>query len=337
MIFVTGGTGLIGSHLLFDLSKNQNKSIKAIYRDASKINKVEKLFHYYDAENASNLFSKIEWAYCDVLDLPELQEEIQGATEVYHCAALVSFRKKDFRKLIQINRFGTANIVNLALDLNVEKLCHVSSTAAVGKPVNNTYRALTEEEKWNADVKVSGYSASKYLAEKEVWRGIEEGLNAVIVNPSVVFGAGDWNESSLSILKNVKKGLKFYPPGGNAFVDARDVVTVMIKLMNSDINAERYLCIGENASFKKMLSTIAIELNKKPPSIKVGKILMGIAWSLAWFGSLFSTKPASLTKASVKSSFETTNFSNEKVKKTLNYKFKNLEEMIKNAIKGKIN
>ncbi len=337
MIFVTGGTGLIGSHLLYLLCKTETTRIKAIYRDESKIKNVKKVFEHYDSVAGSELFKKIDWAVCDILNLPELKEEMTGTEYVYHCAALVSFRKKDFRKLIQINRIGTANIVNLSLDLTIKKLCYVSSTAAIGKPINTVSRELTEDEKWNPDTKVSGYSMSKHLAEKEVWRGIEEGLSAVIVNPSVVFGAGDWNESSLTIFKNVNKGLAFYPPGGNAFVDARDVVSVMMNLMRSDSNAERYLCIGENASFKKMLSTIATELNKKPPSIKVGKFLMGIAWRLAWLVSLFSSKPASLTKASIKSSFETTHFSNEKVTKELYYTFKKLDEMIENAVKGKIN
>lgn len=337
MIFVTGGTGLIGSHLLYVLSKTETTRVKAIYRDESKIKNVKKVFEHYDSVAGSELFKKIDWVVCDILNLPELKEEMTGAEYVYHCAALVSFRKKDFRKLIQINRFGTANIVNLSLDLTIKKLCYVSSTAAIGKPINTGSRELTEDEKWNPDTKVSGYSMSKHLAEKEVWRGIEEGLSAVIVNPSVVFGAGDWNESSLTIFKNVNKGLAFYPPGGNAFVDARDVVSVMMNLMRSNSNAERYLCIGENASFKKMLSTIAFELNKKPPRLKVGKFLMGIAWRLAWLVSLFSSKPASLTKASVKSSFETTHFSNKKVTKELNYTFKKLDEMIENAVKGKIN
>lgn len=337
MIFVTGGTGLIGSHLLYLICKSETDQIKAIYRDKSKINNTKKVFEYYDAENTNELFKKINWVECDILNLPELKEEMEGARQVYHCAALVSFRKKDFRQLIQINRVGTANVVNLSLHHNVEKLCYVSSTAAIGKPVNAANRILNENEKWNPDLKVSGYSMSKHLAEKEVWRGIEEGLSAVIVNPSVVFGAGDWNESSLTILKNVKKGLSFYPPGANAFVDARDVAHIMQKLTNSPIQAERFLCIGENVSFKTMLSTIASSLDKKPPHIKVGKLLMGIAWRLAWVGSLFSSKPASLTKSSVESSFETTRFDNQKVKKALNHTFHPLDEMIKNAVLGKIN
>ncbi|MGB0933267.1 MAG: NAD-dependent epimerase/dehydratase family protein [Lishizhenia sp.] len=336
MIFVTGGTGVIGSHLLYLLSKSETTPIKAIYRNELKIQNTKKIFTYYDEINGLELFNKIHWVACDILDLPQLKEEMTGAKHVYHCAALVSFQKKDFRQLIQTNRFGTANVVNLCLDLNIEKLCHVSSTAAIGKPINETKRELTEDEKWNPDVKVSGYSMSKHLAEKEVWRGIEEGLNAIIVNPSVVFGAGDWNESSLTIFRNVQKGLAFYPPGSNAFVDARDVVQIMYKLMQSSREGERYLCIGENATFKQMLSTIALTLNKKPPHIKIGKILMGFAWRLAWIGSLFSSKPAALTKSSVTSSFEHTVFSNQKIKTELAFSFKSLKEMVENAVNGKI-
>lgn len=336
MILVTGATGLIGSHLLFKLCTAQEQKIVALYRDSSKIKTVEKLFNYYNASKAINLLSKIDWQQCDVLDLPELEEQIQKVNFVYHCAAKVSYQRKDFREMIQINRVGTANVVNLCLKHNIQKLCYVSSTAAIGKPVKETETPLTENAKWNPDLPVSGYSMSKHLSEKEVWRGIEEGLDAVIVNPSVVFGPGDWNESSLTILKTLKKGMKFYPPGANAFVDARDVAEIMFKLMISNISAERFLCIGENSSFKNMMEIAAKKLNTKAPTIALKKWVMNIVWRIARFVSVISFTKAVLTKESVESTFGKTKFSNAKIKEAINHKFYSLNEMMDNAVKGKL-
>lgn len=337
MILVTGGTGLIGSHLLYELTQNSQEEIYSTFRNKAKIETVKKVFEFYNSENGANAFEKINWIECNVLDIVKLEEIIQKAEFVYHCAAIVSFRKKDFSSMMKINRQGTANVVNLCLDHNIKKLVHISSTAAIGKPPKQEVRPLTENEKWVNASTNSGYSVAKYSSENEVWRGVEEGLNAVIVNPSVVFGAGDWQESSLTVLKSVERGLKFYPPGANAFVDARDVSRIMIQLMNSKISAERFLLIGENATFKNMLSTIAEKLNKKKPSIKVGKILMGFAWRLASFWGWITNKPSAITKETARSAFGTTEFDASKIKKELNYTFYNLEEMIDNAVKGKIN
>lgn len=337
MILVTGGTGLIGSHLLYELTKEENGSITAIYRNENKISTVKKVFEFYNFKNADHQFNKITWIKCDVLDIVALEDEVKKATNVYHCAAIVSFRKKDFAKMMQINRQGTANIVNLCVDHNIEKLIHVSSTAAIGTPPKQEQRPVTEKEKWVNSSKNSGYSVSKYSSENEVWRGVEEGLNAAIVNPSVVFGAGDWNESSLTVLKSIEKGLKFYPPGANAFVDARDVAEIMVRLMNSEIHSERFLLIGENTTFKNMFSTIAEKLNKKTPSIKVSKILMGFAWRIASFWAWVTRKPSAITKETARSAFNTTEFDASKIKKELNYNFYTLDEMISNAVKGKVN
>lgn len=336
MILVTGATGLIGSHLLYKLCTAQDQKIVALYRDKTKIETVEKLFNYYDSGSAKNLLSKIEWHQCDVLDLPELEEQIQKVKFVYHCAAKVSYHRKDFRQMIQINRVGTANIVNLCLKHNVQKLCHVSSTAAIGKPVKETEAPLSENAKWNPDIPVSGYSMSKHLSEKEVWRGIEEGLDAVIVNPSVVFGPGNWNESSLTILKTLEKGMKFYPPGANAFVDARDVAEIMFQLMESDISAERFLCIGENSSFKNMMEIAAQNLKTKAPSIALKKWVMNIVWRIARMVSAITFTRAVLTKESVESTFGKTKFSNNKIKEALNHNFYSLNNMLENAVKGKL-
>ncbi len=335
MIYVTGGTGLLGSHLLVELTKEQS-SIRATYRSEEKRIQTRQLFKFYYPEDWETKFAQIEWVKGDILDVPFLLESMQDCEYIYHCAALVSFHKNDFNRLIKINREGTANIVNACLELNVKKLCYVSSTAAIGSSTNSSDDLISEKTKWKNTPTTSGYSISKYNAEREVWRGIEEGLNAIMVNPCVILGAGNWNDSSLTIFRTLEKGLKFYPPGSNATVDARDVSTVMIALMKSDIHSDRFLCIGSNQSFYDLMSEIAKQLNVKSPTIKTGRFIVEIARRLSWFFSLFSSKKPSITKETVQSLFGNSFYDNTKIKKAIGYEFKPLNETIENAIKGRI-
>lgn len=338
MIFVTGGTGLLGSHLLVELSK-EHKNIRALYRSEDKKQQTRKLFTFYFPDDWKEKFDCIEWIKGDILDIPNLTEAMQGCQYVYHCAALVSFHKSDFNRLIKINREGTANVVNTCLDLNISKLCYVSSTAAIGNSANtvsNTSTLISEKTKWKNTPTTSGYSISKYNAEREVWRGIEEGLNAVIVNPCVILGAGNWNDSSLTIFRTLQKGLKFYPPGKNATVDARDVASIMVKLMHSEIHAERFLCIGSNQSFGELMTEISSQLHVKPPTIKTSRFLVEIVRRLAWFGSLFIGKKPSITKETVQSLYGERAYDNSKIKTALNFEFRTLKETVENALKGRI-
>lgn len=331
MIFVTGGTGLLGSHLLYELTK-ENVVVKAIFRDESKIENVKKVFDYYSSSNSEAQFQKIIWVQSDILDISSLEEEMYGCEYVYHCAALVSFHKKDYYKLMKINREGTANIVNASLKNEIKKLCYVSSTAAIGGHESH----ITEESKWKQSPETSGYSISKYSAEKEIWRGVEEGLNAVIVNPCMIIGAGDWNESSMTIFRTIQKGLKFYPSGSNAFVDARDVSEIMVKLIKSEITNQRFLCIGENISFKNVFEKIATSMNTKPPTIAVSKTVMKLAWLISYIISKISGKRAVITKETVNSAFKKTSYSSEKIQNSLDFNFRRINDTITNAIIGKI-
>lgn len=336
MVFVTGGTGLLGSHLLVELAQQHDK-ITAIYRDESKISTVEKCFDNYLKDKAEIHFKKIVWRKCDILDVPSLEEELEGHKIVYHCAAIVSFAKRDFNQMMEINRYGTANMVNLSLDLGIEKFCYVSSTAAVGNKDIPENIEVDENGKWILTDETSGYSVTKYSAEKEVWRGIEEGLNAVMVNPSVIFGAGDWNESSMKIFKTIGNGLKFYSPGANSFVDARDVAKIMIHLMKSDISKERYLCIGANTSFKHLFELISKNLNQKPPSKKVHPFLMGITWRLSVFWAVLTFSKPLITKSAARNAFSTIKYSNQKIKDAIGYEFYAIEETVENAVEGRLN
>lgn len=327
MILVTGGTGLVGSHLLFELSKT-SASIRAIYRSESRIKHVEKLFEFYSKKTQNN-FNNIEWVKADVLDLISLKDALIDVTQVYHCAAFVSFNKKDFSKLIKINREGTTNLVNLCLEYGIKKFGHISSTAAIGGIVGEL---TTEETKWKYSNRTSGYAISKYNSEREVWRGSEEGMDVIILNPSLVLGAGNWNESSLTIFKTVEKGLKFYSPGQNAFVDPRDIASVFVELMSSSIKNERFLVFSENVPFKTLLTTIAQSLNVKPPAKCPPFWLAKLTSRILGFISFFTGKPATITKETTISAYSTMEYSNEKIKKALDYKFIPVTESIKNAV-----
>lgn len=332
MILVTGGTGLLGSHLMFELAR-QGSKIRAIYRNASRIKSVEKVFQYYSPNDYLELLKLIEWVEGDILEINSLEEAMVGITQVYHCAGLVSFAKRDFDELIKINRVGTANLVNVCLAFGVQKIAYVSSTAAIGG-ANNTI--ISEKTKWELSPETSGYSISKYSAEKEVWRGVEEGLDCVIVNPSVIFGAGNWEESSLTIFRTVNNGLKFYTRGKNGFVDARDVAEIMVQLMQSDVKNERFLCVGESVSFQTLLTKIALQLGKKPPSINTPKWLVGFAWRIAWLISKWKGTNPTLTKDSAQSSFNVKTYDASKVQKALSRQFRDLDDTIENTIKGRI-
>ncbi|MGZ4090066.1 MAG: NAD-dependent epimerase/dehydratase family protein [Bacteroidia bacterium] len=191
MNLVTGATGIIGSHVVLKLLQ-ANKPVVAARQKNSDVAAVEKLFAYYTKESA-RLFQKIKWVEVDVCDIFSVEEALDGITIVYHCAGYISFDRRNREKLFKINEGGTANVVNACLLKNVT-LCHVSSIATIN---NLDYKDnLDETVFWKTSGRESDYAVSKYNAEREVWRGIEEGLRAVIVNPGVVLSPGFWNQSS---------------------------------------------------------------------------------------------------------------------------------------------
>lgn len=332
MVIVTGATGLLGSHLLVELVKKHDH-IVAGFQTKSKIQQVKALFQFRFPESFENHWLKIEWREIDILSIDDLEQCIEPEAEVYHCAALVSFQRSDFSKLMKINREGTSNVVNVCLEKGIRKLCYVSSTAAIGGGAEGV---LTEKSKWKKTKKTSAYGISKYSAEKEVWRGIEEGLQAVMVNPSVILGAGNWNDSSLTIFKQVHKGLRFYPKGANATVDARDVSEIMVRLMESEIQSERFLCIGSNQSFKELLSTVALGMKKAPPSIAVSNWFLRLLGTVLQFITTITGMRFSLSKETLHSSIGETKYDASKIKEQLSFHFRSLEESVTYSISGQI-
>ena len=317
MILVTGGTGLLGSHLLYDLVQTEEK-VRALYRSDDKIEELKSIFRHY--EFGQLIFDKIEWVKGDLLDIPSLAEAVRGVKQIYHCAAMVSFKKIDAKKILKTNIEGTANIVNEALKQGVQKLCYASSTAAVGH-TNDKGELINENIAWKEDKQTSTYSISKHFAEREVWRGAEEGLETVIVNPSVIIGPGDWTKTSGSFFPTMWNGLKYYSLGGNAFVDVRDVASAMQKLMDSSIINERFLLVGENMSFRNFFNYVADALDVKRPWIKAGPIKTAIVWRIDLLRSFFTGKPRVITKETASSSQSLRFYSNQKIKNALNFTF----------------
>ncbi|MCK5907198.1 MAG: SDR family oxidoreductase [Flavobacteriales bacterium] len=329
MILVTGGTGLLGSHLLYHLLQTE-QSIKALYRNEEKLKQVKSVFSYY-SDNSELLFEKIEWVKGDVLNLPSLDNAFKNITTVYHSAAIVAFDRGSDKLMNKVNIEGTANIVNLCLSNNVQKLCHVSSIATISKPIDGS--EATEDDYWNPDALNSGYAISKNGAEMEVWRGIEEGLDAVIVNPSIIIGPGFWNNSSGKLFTTVNNGIKFYTDGGTGFVGVNDVSRAMIQLMKSDIVNERFIINAENLPYKKIFSTIALSLGLKPPTIRTKKWMLSLAWRLDVLKVVLFGAKQRLNKDSARSSRTTSKFSNKKIKKALEFSFKPIDEIIEDTSK----
>ncbi len=324
MILVTGGTGLVGAHLLLRLIENGAK-VRAIYRDEKGIQKTKSLFEHYQK---STLFNAVEWIKGDILDITALEDAFIGITQVYHCAAYISFDSKDENKLRKINIEGTANIVNFCLAKGIEKLCHVSSIAALGDLAAHE-TSITEETEWNPEKYHSDYAISKYGAEMEVWRGQQEGLQVIIVNPGIIIGPGFENQSSGQLIKKVADGLLFYTYGKTAFVVVDDVVGIMIELMESSICNERFILIGQNIVFRDLINTIADTLKVKRPSIEAKPFLIGLTWRLYWVLSLFSTKPKQISKDSLQSLLNKKEFSNQKIKSALQTSFIDVKQYIK--------
>lgn len=324
MILVTGGTGLVGAHLLLELLKKE-KDIFALKRPSSDINITKRIFSYY-TDDFQNIFDKIKWIDGDILDYQSITEALKDITKVYHCAAAVSFQSSDKQTIADTNRIGTANLVNACLESGIEKLIHVSSIGTLGRA--GVTGIVDEDSQWNSK-KTSVYSTSKYHAEMEVWRAIAEGLNAVIVNPSIIIGPADWNKGSAKLFDTMYRGLKFYTRGSNGFVDVEDVVKLMIILMESDISAERFIINAENVPYKIFFTSMANALNVKPPQIEAKRFLSEIAWRALWIKSLFTGKQSSITKETAVTANQIYNYSNKKIIDATSYKFMSIDESIK--------
>jgi dihydroflavonol-4-reductase len=334
MILVTGGTGLVGFHLLLQLSQ-EKEAIRAIYRSEKKLHHVKNLFQ---AANQIAAFEKIDWMQADILDVPALELAFTDVTLVYHCAALVSFNPKDEDKLYQNNIVGTANVVNISLSKNIRKLAYVSSIAALGNGTEHNL-IINEETERNNEAIRSDYSISKFGAEMEVWRGFQEGLDVVIVNPGVIFGNGFPKEGSSLFIQNIKDGQSFYTLGKLGIVAVEDVVKAMMTLMKSTISGERYILVAEDVTYKELFDRIAEILKQvqndkriKKPKYLVKKWQVQIARILEFiFATLFFRKRM-LSKSTINSLYNLEIHDTNKIKKAIDFEFSDMKMYLKGLI-----
>jgi dihydroflavonol-4-reductase len=312
MILVTGATGFLGAEVVKQLT-DKNLAVKAIKRVSSKTPAI--------LENNP----LVTWVVADINEPESLNDAFENVTQVYHCAAIVSFNAKDKRLIEKVNVEGTANIVDLCLEKNI-RLLHVSSVAALGdaKPGE----LISEKHFWDYQPKASNYAISKYQSEMEVWRGIAEGLNAVIVNPSIIIGKNAGNEGSGALFNLVKNGLKFFTNGVTGFVDVTDVAKCMILLMESDITEERFTINAENISYKSFFEQAAMAFGVGAPTKQAKPWMLKIARYYLKFTAIFTGKQPSLTRETAHSSFNSNYYSNQKIIDTLKFKFKPLNQSI---------
>jgi len=323
MILVTGGTGLVGSHLLYRLVLS-NDTVRATFRNTKRLDTVKKVFSYY-SDDAATLFGKIDWVQCDITDSTGLADAFENITKVYHCAALISFDPNDRKRLYKTNVVGTANVVNLCLANQVEKLCHVSSIAAIGPGLDGT--AVTEETEWQ-EAEATVYGTSKYQAEMEVWRGSQEGLATVMVNPGVIVGPGFFKSGSGLFFHSVGKEKPYYLPSGTGFVTVMDTVNAMLLLMETAISNERFILVNDHLTFKAFAEAIAGHMGKKPPSKALSLGQLALLWRLDWLKTVFTGSARRLSKQLVATFRKTETYDAKKIRGVEGFQFEDLREVI---------
>lgn len=317
-ILVTGGTGFLGSYIIRELISH-GYAVRAIRRGIKRPGWID-----------TAVLQQVEWVEGDILDVVSLEDAMEGVDTVIHAAAIVSFSKKDREQMYQVNVEGTANVVNIALEKNIRRLVYISSVAALGRTL--TGGLVDETKKWE-DTKVNThYARSKFKAELHVWRGISEGLEAVILNPATILGYGDWQQSSCAIFRQVYEGFRWYTSGVNGFVDVEDTARAALLLMESGISEQRYVVCGDNMSFRQLQQLIAEGFGKKGPDREAGPFLLQLAWRLEQLKARFTGKKPLLSRESARVAVSQTRFSNAKILQVLpGFSFTPLEESVKKA------
>lgn len=313
MILVTGATGFLGAELVKQLA-GQGITVRCTKRSTSVVPAMLRPYSHL-----------IEWVDADITNLFALEDAMAGVTQVYHCAAWVSFRQKDKDPMIFTNVTGTANVVNACMQAGA-RLLHVSSVAAVGPSKKG--ELITEKHHLEDTPADNGYAISKLESEMEVWRGVAEGLNAVIVNPSIIIGAAEGAEGSGKLFERIRKGLKVYTGGSCGFVDVEDVAKSMISLMNSDISGERFIISAENRYFKELVTTVAHKFGVKPPSMEAKPWMLGLGWRAAAFIAAVTGTEPRIDKIAAQSASVVQNYDNIKIRKATGIEFKPLDKSI---------
>lgn len=324
MILVTGASGLVGAAIARALLK-QGETVRALRRPTSDLTWAQRYFEFH---GDAALWTQLTWVEGDVLDVPSLESAISGCTRVFHAAAMVSFHPNDSAELLEINGTGTANVVNVCLAQQVTKLCYVSSTAALGR--SKAGEAIDESRTWENSELNTPYAVSKYAAECEVWRGIEEGLNAVMVNPSIVLGPGRPDRSSATLLSRVASGFKFYPTGSNGFVPLEDVARACVHLEASDISAKRYLLCAKNWTYQQLFDAMAQALGVPAPHRPAQGWMLNTARILQWLLEKVGGPRAALTRIAFRNASNRVDYDGSAITET-GFAYSNVPEAIQEA------
>lgn len=318
MVLVTGGTGFLGAYVISELLE-KGYAVRAIRRNAT-----------LPAFIPAGILQQVEWIPGDVLDVIGLEEAMEGVDGVVHAAARVSFAGRERREMFRVNVEGTANVVNAALTQRVPRLVHVSSVAALGRTGKG--EKVTEQKSWEESKFNTSYAISKFRGEIEVWRGIGEGLPAVVVNPSTILGFGNWDHSSCTLFRSAWREFPWYTEGVNGFVDVTDAARAIVALLETDITGERYILNSDNWTFRRLFETMAAGFGKKPPYRKATPFLAAIAWRKAKLKSFFSGEPSMLTRESARVARSSTYFDNSKILAQVpGFEFTPLEKTIRDA------
>jgi dihydroflavonol-4-reductase len=323
LIAVSGATGFLGAHVVCKLLQQQ-RTVKALKRAGSSMDEFNYICSLYFPKPPDQL----TWAIADVLDVPALEEALDGVDEVYHCAAMVSFRQKDKETMMKTNIEGTANVVNVCLEKRIKKLAYISSIAALGREKSGT--EITENTKWANSKHNSNYAISKHKAEMEVWRGVEEGLHAAIVNPGVILGSGTWTKGSCALFNMVYKGMPFYTNGINGYVDVQDVAGAAMFLMDNNRFGQRYILVSENMNMKHFLDNTATLLHRKKPFIEVNRFLAEASWISTGLVSFITGKKPAITRETARASLNKFYYNSDKIKQ-LGFEFKPLKQTMEEA------
>jgi dihydroflavonol-4-reductase len=320
MNLITGGTGMVGMHLIAGLLR-RGEPVRALLRAGSSHSATDQFLQYCKLNPAD-----VEWVDGDVLDVASLEDAMAGCSTVYHAAAVVSFHRRDRAMLYDVNINGTANVVNVALTGGCPRLVYISSVAALGR--NSRGIPTNETSEWKDGPHLTHYSCSKHLAEREVWRGHEEGLEVVVVNPSVILGIGDFDRSSAAIFNQVKKGLPFYPQGSNGFVAVQDVVAACFHLIDHGHFNRRFLLNGDHMSFKDLFVSIAHALDVTPPTKPVQPWMLRAALFIAWVQQTFTGRKAFITRENVRNAGLTLRYENDRIINETGFNFTPLKNVI---------
>lgn len=318
MILVTGGTGFLGAYIIKNLVE-KGHPVRAIRRSA-------KLPFFIDEA----IWNKVEWVEGDVLDVVSLSEAMQGVDSVVHSAAIVSFTKEKRKEMYRVNIEGTENVVNLALETGVRRLLHVSSVAALARTTNAS--TVTEDKKWEDNKNNTHYAITKHHAELHAWRGMAEGLEGVIINPSTILGYGNWHQSSCAIFKNAYRNFPWYTKGVNGFVGIEDTAEAAVRLLLSNITEKRFIVNAENRSFQWLLNTLAEGFGKNPPPRYANRTMSEVAWRMEKLKGFFTGKKPLLSKETAKVAHSQTSFDNSALLAALpSFQFTPLDTVIKKA------